>query len=394
MDKQYGITEKGFLRPTYEEILNSKIQKHREVFGVNIDVSDTAFLGQLLRLAAWDEAQIWEEIEKVYYSAFVNSTEGTGLDNVGMYLTITRRPATKSIGEITIFGEDGATIEKGFRVATQNGIVFETLETVELKLGRANVKVQSIGAGKDKNAEAGAINVVVNPRPDVIKVTNAEATDSGLDTETDDEFRDRYKKSYSKAGGSTVPALTSALLDIDGVVDAEVVENVTMETVDGIPPKSFECFVYGGDEGKIIDAIYRNKSAGIQAFGEIKKEVTDEKGRTHTIGYTKAKTTDIWVKIKVKKDSDYKGDDALKRFVINYIGGFDSDGLEYKGLKLGKEVVFTKIQSLGMCLGGIADLQAFVSEDGTKWKQANIEIARDSIARTSWDKVVIEYADL
>ena len=394
MDKQYGITEKGFLRPTYEEILNSKIQKHREVFGVNIDVSDTAFLGQLLRLAAWDEAQIWEEIEKVYYSAFVNSTEGTGLDNVGMYLTITRRPATKSIGEITIFGEDGATIEKGFRVATQNGIVFETLETVELKLGRANVKVQSIGAGKDKNAEAGAINVVVNPRPDVIKVTNTEATDSGLDTETDDEFRDRYKKSYSKAGGSTVPALTSALLDIDGVVDAEVVENVTMETVDGIPPKSFECFVYGGDEGKIIDAIYRNKSAGIQAFGEIKKEVTDEKGRTHTIGYTKAKTTDIWVKIKVKKDSDYKGDDALKRFVINYIGGFDSDGLEYKGLKLGKEVVFTKIQSLGMCLGGIADLQAFVSEDGTKWKQANIEIARDSIARTSWDKVVIEYADL
>lgn len=391
MDKQYGITEKGFLRPTYEEILNSKIQKHREVFGVNIDVSDTAFLGQLLRLAAWDEAQIWEEIEKVYYSAFVNSTEGTGLDNVGMYLTITRRPATKSIGEITIYGEDGATIEKGFRVATQNGIVFETLETVELKLGRANVKVQSIGAGKDKNAEAGAINVVVNPRPDVIKVTNAEATDSGLDTETDDEFRDRYKKSYSKAGGSTVPALTSALLDIDGVVDAEVVENVTMETVDGIPPKSFECFVYGGDEKQIIDAIYRNKSAGIQAFGEIKKEVTDEKGRTHTIGYTKAKTTDIWVKIKVKKDSDYKGDDALKRFVINYIGGFDSDGLEYKGLKLGKEVVFTKIQSLGMCLGGIADLQAFVSEDGSNWKQTNIEIARDSIARTSWDKVIIEH---
>lgn len=391
MDKQYGITEKGFLRPTYEEILNSKIQKHREVFGVNIDVSDTAFLGQLLRLAAWDEAQIWEEIEKVYYSAFVNSTEGTGLDNVGMYLTITRRPATKSIGEVTIYGEDGATIEKGFRVATQNGIVFETLETVELKLGRANVKVQSIGAGKDKNAEAGAINVVVNPRPDVIKVTNAEATDSGLDTETDDEFRDRYKKSYSKAGGSTVPAITSALLDIDGVVDAEVVENVTMETIDGIPPKSFECFVYGGDESQIIDAIYRNKSAGIQAFGEIKKEVTDEKGRTHTIGYTKAKTTDIWVKIKIKPDKDYKGDEALKRFVLNYVGGFDENGMEYAGLKLGKSVIFTKIQSLGMCFGGIIDLEAFVSTDGKEWKQANIDIARAHIARTAWDKVIIEH---
>lgn len=393
MDR-FGITDKGFLRPMYNDILESKIRKAREAFGIDIDVSETSFLGQLLRLEAWDEAEIWEQVEKVYFSAFVNSTEGTGLDNVGMYLTITRRPATRSIGQVTIYGEEGALVPAGFRVATKTGVIFETLEEVELVGGKATVRIQSIGAGKNQNVAKGAIEIIVNPNPKIYRVTNADETDSGLDIETDDEFRDRYKKSYSKAGGSTVPALTSALLDIDGVVDAEVVENVTMETVDGIPPKSFECFVYGGDEGQIIDAIYRNKSAGIQAFGEIKKEVTDEKGRTHTIGYTKAKTTDIWVKIKVKKDSDYKGDDALKRFVINYIGGFDNDGLEYKGLKLGKEVVFTKIQSLGMCLGGIADLEAFVSEDGSKWKQTNIEIARDSIARTSWDKVVIEYADL
>lgn len=394
MDRQYGITDKGFLRPMYNDILESKIRKAREAFGIDIDVSETSFLGQLLRLEAWDEAEIWEQVEKVYFSAFVNSTEGTGLDNVGMYLTITRRPATRSIGQVTIYGEEGALVPAGFRVATKTGVIFETLEEVELVGGKATVRIQSIGAGKNQNVAKGAIEIIVNPNPKIYRVTNADETDSGLDIETDDEFRDRYKKSYSKAGGSTVPALTSALLDIDGVVDAEVVENVTMEMIDGIPPKSFECFVYGGDESQIIDAIYRNKSAGIQAFGEIKKEVTDEKGRIHTIGYTKAKTTDIWVKIRVKKDSDYKGDDALKRFVINYIGGFDSDGLEYKGLKLGKEVVFTKIQSLGMCLGGIADLQAFVSEDGTKWKQTNIEIARDSIARTSWDKVVIEYADL
>lgn len=393
MDR-FGITDKGFLRPMYNDILESKIRKAREAFGIDIDVSETSFLGQLLRLEAWDEAEIWEQVEKVYFSAFVNSTEGTGLDNVGMYLTITRRPATRSIGQVTIYGEEGALVPAGFRVATKTGVIFETLEEVELVGGQATVRIQSIGAGKNQNVAKGAIEIIVNPNPKIYRVTNADETDSGLDIETDDEFRDRYKKSYSKAGGSTVPALTSALLDIDGVVDAEVVENVTMKTVDGIPPKSFECFVYGGDESQIIDAIYRNKSAGIQAFGEIKKEVTDEKGRTHTIGYTKAKTTDIWVKIKVKKDSDYKGDDALKRFVINYIGGFDSDGLEYKGLKLGKEVVFTKIQSLGMCLGGIADLEAFVSEDGSKWKQTNIEIARDSIARTSWDKVVIEYADL
>ena len=65
--------------------------------------------------------------------------------------------------------------------------------------------------------------------------------------------------------------------------------------------------------------------------------------------------------------------------------------MQYPGLKLGKSVIFTKIQSLGMCLGGIIDLEAFVSEDGKTWKKANIDVARDSIARTSMDKVIIEH---
>lgn len=391
MDENFGITEKGFLRPLFDEILESKIRKARQVLGVDIDVSETSFLGQLLRLEAWDEAEIWEQIEKVYFSAFVNSSEGTGLDNVGMYLTITRRPATKSLGMITIYGDNDTVIPAGFRVATMHGEVFETVEEATIVNGRADVKVSSLASGKDTNVPSKSIVKIVNPMPGVKGVINAEETLGGLDIETDDEFRERYKKSYSKAGGSTVPALTSALLDIDGVVDAEVVENVTMETVDGIPPKAFECFVYGGTEDEIIDAIYRNKSAGIQAFGEIFKTVTDTKGRTHKIGYTKAKVKDIWVKIRVKRDSDYKGDEALKRFVINYIGGFDDNNMQYPGLKLGKSVIFTKIQSLGMCLGGIIDLEAFVSTDGKDWKKTNIDVARDSIARTSMDKVIIEH---
>ena len=44
-----------------------------------------------------------------------------------------------------------------------------------------------------------------------------------------------------------------------------------------------------------------------------------------------------------------------------------------------------------MCLGGVADIEAFISTDGENWKETNIEIARASIAKTSSEKVVIEY---
>lgn len=390
-NSEFGLTEFGFRRKLYPECVADRIKRAKKVFGVNIDTSETSFLGKLIRNLSWDEAYLWELAEDVYNAPFVNSAEGTALDNVGMYLTITRRPATKSKTIIKIYGDDGIVIPKGFKVGTKKGVVFETLEDATINGGSVDVYVESIGAGKENNVDKETITEILNPALGVDKVINKEAAVGGLNTETDNEFRERYKKSYSRVGGSTVPAITAALLDIDKVVDCEVRENVTMETIDGIPPKSVACFVYGGEDKDIAKTIYDNKAAGIQAFGDIVIDIKDDKEEVHKIGFTRAKVEEIFVKLKIKKDKEYKGDDAVKRAIINYIGGKDQDGIEYAGLKLGEDVIHSKVLGRAMCLGGIADIEAFISTDGKDWKEANIEIARASIAKTSPEKVVIEY---
>lgn len=390
-NSEFGLTEFGFRRKLYPECVADRIRRAKKVFGINIDTSETSFLGKLIRNLSWDEAYLWELAEDVYNAPFVNSASGTALDNVGMYLTITRRPATKSKTIIKIYGDDGIVIPKGFKVGTKKGVVFETLEDATINNGSVDVYVESIGAGKENNVDKETITEILNPALGVDKVINIEASVGGLNTETDNEFRERYKKSYSRVGGATVPAITAALLDIDKVVDCEVRENVTMETIDGIPPKSVACFVYGGEDKDIAKTIYDNKAAGIQAFGETVIDITDEKGALHHIGFTRAKVEEIFVKLKIKKDKDYKGDDAVKRAIINYIGGKDQDGIEYAGLKLGEDVVLSKVLGRAMCLGGIADVEAYISKDGQKWQQANIEIVRAAIAKTSPEKVVIEY---
>lgn len=390
-NRGYGLTKYGFRRKLYPECVADRIKRARKVFGVNIDTSETSFLGKLIRNLSWDEAYLWELAEDVYNAPFVNSAEGTALDNVGMYLTITRRPATKSKTIITIYGDDGVVIPKGFKIGTKKGIVFETLEDATISGGSVDVYVESIGAGKENNVDKETITEILNPALGVDKVINKEAAVGGLNTETDNEFRERYKKSYSRVGGSTVPAITAALLDIDKVVDCEVRENVTMETIDGIPPKSVACFVYGGEDKDIAKTIYENKAAGIQAFGDIVVDIKDDKEEVHKIGFTRAKVKEIFVKLKIKKDKEYKGDEAIKRAILNYIGGKDQDGIDYAGLKLGEDVIHSKVLGRVMCLGGIADIEAFISTDGKDWKEANIEIARASIAKTSPEKVVIEY---
>ncbi|UHR03252.1 baseplate J/gp47 family protein [Peptoniphilus sp. GNH] len=390
-NSEFGLTKFGFRRKLYPECVADRIKRAKKVFGVNIDTSETSFLGKLIRNLSWDEAYLWELAEDVYNAPFVNSAEGTALDNVGMYLTITRRPATKSKTIITIYGDDGVIIPKGFMVSTKKGIVFETLEEASISGGSADVYVESIGAGRNNNVDKETITEILNPSLGINKVINKEASVGGLNIETDAEFRERYKKSYSRVGGSTVPAITAALLDIDKVVDCEVRENVTMETIDGIPPKSVACFVYGGEDRDIAKTIYDNKAAGIQAFGDVVIDIKDEKESIHHIGFTRAKVENIFVKLRIKKDKDYTGDDSVKRAVVNYIGGKDEDGIEYSGLKLGEDVIQSKVLGRIMCLGGVADIDAFISKNGKDWQQTNIEIARASIAKTSPEKVVIEY---
>ena len=390
---EYGVTKYGFRRKLYSECLAERITRAREVFGVKIDTSETSFLGKLIRNAAWDEAYLWELAEAVYMSPFVNSAEGTGLDAVGQYLTITRRPATKSTGIITAFGKAGTLVPAGFRVATGSGVEFLTTEIAYIgDNGQVNIPIESVIAGKDTNAQSEEIDQIVNPTFGIDRVSNAMYTEGGMNVESDEEFRLRYKKSYSRVGGSTVPAMTAALLDINEVVDCEVRENVTMKTLDGMPPKSVACFVFGGSDDDIAKTIYDNKPAGIEAYGEIYKWIEDKKGIKHKIGFTRAKEVKIKVNISLSKTEDYPGDDVIKRAILGYIGGVDSDNVEYAGLKLGEDVIYNKLIAKVLCPGGVSDATVTIGPSPDyKMATKTIEIARNEIAVTSTELIRISY---
>lgn len=69
-------------------------------------------------------------------------------------------------------------------------------------------------------------------------MTNALGTTGGADIETDESLRARYDESISLGGASTTSAIEVELLQVQNVVDARVIENVTMATVDGVPAKA------------------------------------------------------------------------------------------------------------------------------------------------------------
>lgn len=86
------LTEQGYHRPTYDEILESKEQLARTLFGEDIETSEQTPLGKFIRIGAYDLSKAYEDIENVYYARFPNTASGISLDRLCVFVGISRNP--------------------------------------------------------------------------------------------------------------------------------------------------------------------------------------------------------------------------------------------------------------------------------------------------------------
>lgn len=121
MDDEWGLTEKGFYRPTYTVLLNALEYKARELYGDGIILTVRSPLGLFLRILAWVWNILFACLEDVYNSRFVETSVGNSLYNLGKNIGMHLLTEGKASGYITVTGTSGSTIPAGFLVATNGG---------------------------------------------------------------------------------------------------------------------------------------------------------------------------------------------------------------------------------------------------------------------------------
>ncbi|MDR2675014.1 MAG: hypothetical protein LBC18_09135 [Opitutaceae bacterium] len=92
----------------------------------------------------------------------------------------------------------------------------------------------------------------------VIAVDNPDPpANIGVDEESDFDLRIRRARTLSLPAVGTVDGILSSILDVPGVTEAIVYENITNQTdADGIPGHSIWCIVEGGKDKDVAQAIY------------------------------------------------------------------------------------------------------------------------------------------
>ena len=382
------LTSKGFERLTYDDIVNKKIQKAKELFGEDIDTSELTPLGKFIGINAFDLAEAEEEAEYIYYSIFPNTASGVSLDRLCTFVGISRNPATSAIYNVKINGTDGYIVPVGFLVGTASGINFYNTADVEIVNGECTINVWCTQTGTSGNVEIETINKVVNPVADISGVQGIELISLGTDDETDYELRKRFELAREGAGACTESAIKSALMRVPTVTSAGVIINDTIEIDnDGRPAFSFECFVNGGENyhAEIAETIYNKKPIGIKTFGDVSETIIDDGGYKHIINFSHTKKIAVNVLVKIRVDPSYEGSigtEDIESNLTTYING----------LGVGESVILTSLYGKIHAVAGVDEVTELkLAKAGESFNSKNITVKEWEVV--SCNSVTVEVVE-
>lgn len=384
-----ALTELGFERPTYDDLLEAQIDRAKELFGEDIDTNDSTPLGKYIRLNVKDLAECYEILEQIYYARFPHTASGTSLDRLCPFAGITRNQATYAKHNITFHGVAGEYVPVGFEVSTADGVTtFHTYEALLIgEDGTVSGVVECEDAGIIGNVVTGKIDTIVNPDANVESITHTGIASYGEEVETDTALRQRFDASISGTGSGTAGSISGAIARVPLVDGVTVVENDTDATVNGIPPHSFECFVLAPESQDILiaEAIWSKKPLGIKAHGDIDVDITDSAGITHNVKFSRTKQVDIYVKMSIYTNNYFEldGVQQIKDYIASYINT----------LKNGEDVYLSSLYSHIYKAAGIVNVSSLtMSTDGKTYSTNNIPISAENVARisTASIEVVVE----
>ncbi len=215
----------------------------------------------------------------------------------------------------------------------------------------------------------------------------------GRDTESDADFRARRLDLLSVAGAGTLESIRAAVRQVGGVVAVFGRENVTdLVDVNGLPPKSFEIIVQGGEDDQIAQAIFNTKGAGILSHRDPGAAgrtvaVVDSEGFPQDLNFTRPTEVPIYVAVTVLTDPGVfgGGDPVVGEQLVK-------EAIVAQGdlLNIGDDVISLRIRCAPLELAGVEDVTSFAIDIApAPVSDANIVIAGQSRAVFSTSNVTV-----
>lgn len=336
----------SYAKKSFGDIYDSMAADARERVPQLSDFEEGSVIRSLLESFGAELALLYEQLDLVYQSGFVDTADGPNLDRVVAILGLKRNEPDYATGMVTFTRDPGSnvdlTIPIGTLVTTEEKPdqdppkkSYLTTQVGHMAAGKdsADVPVQAAVPGRQMTSDAGTVIVMPRPVPGVKSLTNAEPIRFlGRDRESDDQLRQRAKEALLASGRASVTSIENALLGMPGVRDVHVTEEATAGVikvyVDGLTAQN------SADIRQRIDEV---RAAGIYA------------ALLPAVAVNLDAVLQIDVNPKIQPEERTKLEESARDAVINLV---DSLGM-------GRPLLFSQLAAAILKVNGVNDLVQF-----------------------------------
>ena len=272
----------------------------------------------LLRTMAGEFVDLWSDAQGAYESGFINGAPGTNgvpggaaLENLLVDKIGPKVIAAKSTVVLPFFADAGPDVNipagTAVRLGTEN--TPWTLDAPILIPGGGQIDGDvSYSEDGPKTAIAASPWTIVNAITGWASVgPNAADATPGRITETDAEYRNRYRVSL---GDSTFQAISR----LDGVTSVSLIEWPF-----GFSDPEFgsthwvEYLVVGGDDTEIAEAQHLTRAKGVNTMGNTSIDVADARyvGGSYTERFSRIALVTVHVEVTIVQGQDYPVDTSV-----------------------------------------------------------------------------------
>lgn len=378
------ITDKGFVRPSYDEILQAQVNRAKVLLGDDIDTSEESVLGKFIRINVFDLNICYETLEDLYYSSFPNTARGQSLDRLGPFAAVSRNQATQARIEVKIKGTVGESVPSAFLLKSDKTSFYVVNDYTIDSNGEVVVVANCVDDGEIGNLSTGERLDIQNPRMGIDSAEFIRIVQKGEELESDKDFRIRFSNSLAGAGSSTESAIKGAIYRVPLVDGVSVIDN-NSDTASSIPPHSFACYVLAPESqyDEIAKAIFDKKPLGIQCIGDIERTVYDAWGKPHTVKFFATSKAELKISMQIKTNQYFEssGISQIKDNIANFINNLAS----------GSDVYYTSVFGyIHNVTGVVSVVDLKICKIGQNPGNSDIAIGEQEIARIDVSNISVE----
>lgn len=312
------INDKGIKVPSLDEIIDQKVEGYRTIYGSDINLDASTPDGQRIGLESQGVKDAYDSLAYAIQMHDPQYAEGKWADMIASLSGVKRGSGKYTIlPDVKITTDRNVLIKAGYTII-KDGSNWILDSDTQLLSGENFLNFRSEFYGE----QSLPVNSSLEPQQIILGIKRIESTKSpimgNLGQNTASLKIDRLRKlainnTHDREG------IEASLLDIDGVIDALVLENNTkVEDSNGVPANSINAIVLGGSSEDIAKTILQKiKGGGCGTFGDQLFTIVNYRGADRKIYFDRPETKQFNVTVTLVRSKPQVdiNEDAVKEAI-------------------------------------------------------------------------------